>query len=332
MKSKFTIFFMACSMIFSCNNNYEELEEGLYAEFNTNMGTMLIKLTYEKTPVTVANFVALAEGKHPKVDNDFKGVKFYNGIIFHRVIDNFMIQGGDPKGDGTGGPGYKFLDEIDETLKHDKPGILSMANSGPGTNGSQFFITEVPTPHLDGKHTVFGHVVKGIEVQDAISNVETAVADRPINDIVINKIKIIRIGSKAKNFDAVTTWNEMEPKLFIIQEEKKRAAIAKMDSLARIEKDKELSGRLNVLIVDEGKRKLYFYDPSDVDAVFGELQRTSRGRSKTVRSINRKVTTTSTSQSNALLEKESFNGVHVINPSLENISYWGDTLPNTARY
>ena len=270
MKLKFTIFFMACSMIFSCNNDYEELEEGLYAEFNTNMGTMLIKLTYEKTPVTVANFVALAEGKHPKVDNDFKGVKFYNGIIFHRVIDNFMIQGGDPKGDGTGGPGYKFLDEIDETLKHDKPGILSMANSGPGTNGSQFFITEVPTPHLDGKHTVFGHVVKGIEVQDAISNVETAVADRPINDIVINKIKIIRIGSKAKNFDAVTTWNEMEPKLFIIQEEKKRAAIAKMDSLARIEKDKNKNFRSKAKKLKSGVEIHYINKGKGIKPVDGD--------------------------------------------------------------
>ena len=159
MKTKFAIFFLVCSMVFACDNNYsnyQDLEDGLYAEFNTSMGVMLIKLTYDKTPVTVANFVALAEGNHPKVDNDFKGKKFYNGIIFHRVIDKFMIQGGDPSGDGTGGPGYKFLDEIDLTLRHDKPGVLSMANSGPGTNGSQFFITEVPTPHLDGKHTVFG--------------------------------------------------------------------------------------------------------------------------------------------------------------------------------
>ena len=246
MKTKFTIFFLLCSMVFACDNsnsNYQELEDGLYAEFNTNMGVMLIKLTYDKTPVTVANFVALAEGNHPKVDNDFKDKKFYDGIIFHRVIDKFMIQGGDPRGDGTGGPGYKFLDEIDLSLRHDKPGVLSMANSGPGTNGSQFFITEVPTPHLDGKHTVFGHLVKGIEIQDAISNVETAVADRPVKDVTINNLKIIRIGSDAKGFDAVKTWNEMEPKLFIMQEEKKRAAIEKMDSLARIEKEKNTNFR-----------------------------------------------------------------------------------------
>ncbi len=238
MKTKFILFFMAYSMMFTCENKHTDLEDGLYAEFDTTMGKMLIKLTYEKTPVTVANFVALAEGNHPKVDKDFEGIKYYDGLIFHRVIDGFMIQGGDPKGDGSGGPGYKFLDEIDETLIHDKPGILSMANSGPGTNGSQFFITEVPTPHLNFKHTVFGHIVDGIEIQDAISNVETAVADRPVIDVRIKKLKIIRIGDKAKDFNAVKTWNEIEPKLFIIQEEKKRAALAKMDSLAKIEKAK----------------------------------------------------------------------------------------------
>ena len=265
MKTKFAIFFLVCSMVFACDNNYsnyQDLEDGLYAEFNTSMGVMLIKLTYDKTPVTVANFVALAEGNHPKVDNDFKGKKFYNGIIFHRVIDKFMIQGGDPSGDGTGGPGYKFLDEIDLTLRHDRPGVLSMANSGPGTNGSQFFITEVPTPHLDGKHTVFGHVVKGMQIQDAISNVETAVADRPVKDVTINNLKIIRIGSDAKGFDAVKTWNEMEPKLFIMQEEKKRAAIEKMDSLARIEKEKnnnyrekatKLSSGVEIYYINKGK-------------------------------------------------------------------------------
>ena len=265
MKTKFATFFLACSMVFACNNNksnYQDLKEGLYAEFNTNMGTMLIKLTYEKTPVTVANFVALAEGNHPKVDSDYKDKKFYNGLIFHRVIDKFMIQGGDPKGDGTGGPGYRFLDEIDLTLKHDKPGVLSMANSGPGTNGSQFFITEVPTPHLDGKHTVFGHLVKGIEVQDTISNVETAVGDRPVLDVVIEELNIIRVGLEAEKFDAVTTWNEMEPKLFMIQEEKKKAAIAKMDSLARIEKEKnnnfrnkskKLSSGLEIHFIERGK-------------------------------------------------------------------------------
>lgn len=252
MKTKFITFFLACSMIFACDNKNKDLDDGLYAEFSTSMGTMLIKLTYEKTPVTVANFVALAEGNHPKVDNDFKGKKFYNGIIFHRVIDNFMIQGGDPRGDGTGGPGYKFLDEIDLSLKHDKPGVLSMANSGPGTNGSQFFITEVPTPHLDGKHTVFGHIIEGLEVQDAISNVETAVANRPVKDVVINKVKIIRVGSKAKKYDAVKTWNEMEPNLVKIQEKKMADELFKLDSLSEIVRLNNKKFRKNAIKLKSG--------------------------------------------------------------------------------
>ncbi len=128
----------------------------LTAEIKTNKGTIEVKLTPEKTPVTVANFVNLAQ----------KG--FYNGVSFHRVIPNFMIQGGDPTGTGAGGPGYRFEDEFDTSLRHDGPGVLSMANAGPGTNGSQFFITHVPTPWLDGKHSVFGRVVKGQDVVDSI--------------------------------------------------------------------------------------------------------------------------------------------------------------------
>ena len=257
MKTKFIIFFLACSMIFACDNNNKDLDDGLYAEFNTSMGTMLIKLSYEKTPVTVANFVALAEGNHPKVDNDFKGIKYYNGIIFHRVIDNFMIQGGDPKGDGTGGPGYKFLDEFHETLKHDKPGVLSMANSGPGTNGSQFFITEVPTPHLDFKHSVFGHVVRGIEVQDAISNVETSVGNRPVKDVIINRVNIIRIGNDAKQFDAVKTWSEMEPKLFITQQIEEEKKMRRIDSFAKIEKEKNLNFKSKAKKIKSGLEIFY---------------------------------------------------------------------------
>ena len=257
MKTKFIIFFLACSIIFACDNNNKDLDDGLYAEFNTSMGTMLIKLSYEKTPVTVANFVALAEGNHPKVDNDFKGIKYYNGIIFHRVIDNFMIQGGDPKGDGTGGPGYKFLDEFHETLKHDKPGVLSMANSGPGTNGSQFFITEVATPHLDFKHSVFGHVVRGIEVQDAISNVETSVGNRPVKDVIINRVNIIRIGNDAKQFDAVKTWNEMEPKLFITQQIEEEKKMRRIDSFAKIEKEKNLNFKSKAKKIKSGLEIFY---------------------------------------------------------------------------
>lgn len=202
----------------SCNDKYPDLGDGLFAEFVTNKGIMVARLTFEKTPVTVANFVALAEGNHPMVDSAFVGKKFYNGIIFHRVMDKFMIQGGDPTKSGSGSPGYKFGDEFDETLKHDKPGILSMANSGPATNGSQFFITEIPTPNLNNKHTVFGELVMGLDIQDSISNVKVGTRNRPEIDVVIEELNIIRQGFDARNFDAVKVWETELPKL----EEKKR--------------------------------------------------------------------------------------------------------------
>ena len=166
-----------------------ELKAGLYAEFDTTKGKILLSLEFEKTPQTVANFVGLAEGT--KNSNKPKGTKFYDGLNFHRVIANFMIQGGCPLGTGTGGPGYKFADEIDPTLKHTGPGILSMANSGPATNGSQFFITHKATPWLDGKHTVFGKVVGPADqkVVDAIAK-----GDK------LNSVKIIRVGENAKAF------------------------------------------------------------------------------------------------------------------------------------
>jgi len=186
----------------SCQDKYPDLEDGIYAEFVTNKGTMLAKLHYDKTPVTVANFVALAEGKNSKVDTAYTNKKFYNGTVFHRVINNFMIQGGDPTATGAGSPGYRFNDEFVSELKHDKPGILSMANSGPKTNGSQFFITEKPTPNLDNRHTVFGELVLGLDVQDSISNVKTAAGDKPLKDVVINELNIIRKGSDAKKFNA----------------------------------------------------------------------------------------------------------------------------------
>ncbi|SFV88071.1 Peptidyl-prolyl cis-trans isomerase [hydrothermal vent metagenome] len=163
-----------------------QLSDGLYANLHTNQGDILVKLAYQKTPLTVINFVGLAEGS--KFSNKQLGKPFYDGLKFHRVIQNFMIQGGDPLGNGTGGPGYKFADEITD-LKHDKPGILSMANSGPNTNGSQFFITHTATAHLDGKHTVFGHVVKGMGVVNRIKKGD-----------FIRKLNIIRVGDKAKNF------------------------------------------------------------------------------------------------------------------------------------
>ena len=170
------------------------MEEGIYAKFNTNKGEILVKLTHEKTPGTVGNFVALAEGSKENSAKS-KGEPFYNGLKFHRVIPDFMIQGGCPLGRGTGDAGYKFDDEFHSDLKHDAPGVLSMANSGPGTNGSQFFITHVPTPWLDNKHTVFGHVVAGQEVVDKIAQED-----------LIESLEIVREGEEAINWDAVKAF------------------------------------------------------------------------------------------------------------------------------
>ncbi len=178
--------FILLLTIFLSFQSQAELGDGLYANIHTNQGDIIVKLEFEKTPLTVINFAGLAQGtKHTNTKNN---KPFYDNLKFHRVINDFMIQGGDPKGDGTGGPGYKFADEISD-LKHHKAGILSMANSGPNTNGSQFFITHKATPWLDGKHTVFGHVVKGMDVVNKIKK-----------DDFIRNIEIIRIGEKAKKF------------------------------------------------------------------------------------------------------------------------------------
>ena len=165
------------------------LTEGLYAQFLTTRGEIVARLEFEKTPLTVANFVGLAEGA--KRSNRGAGVRFYDGLAFHRVIPDFMIQGGDPQGNGMGGPGYDFPDEFNPSLRHARPGVLSMANAGPGTNGSQFFITHIATPWLDGKHTVFGQVVSGQEVVNAIVQ-----GDR------IDSLAILRIGEPAKAFQS----------------------------------------------------------------------------------------------------------------------------------
>ena len=162
-------------------------KDGLYAIMETSKGTIVLELFFKKTPMTVCNFVGLAEGTLDAA----KGKPFYNGLTFHRVIKDFMIQGGDPSGNGTGNPGYRFPDEFDASLKHDTPGVLSMANSGPGTNGCQFFITHVPTPWLDGKHTVFG---RGIEGQDVVNSI--AVGDKIVT------LTIERRGSEAKSFSS----------------------------------------------------------------------------------------------------------------------------------
>ena len=200
-------------LIIGCNQQYPELDEGLYANIETNKGDIILQLEFEKTPVTVANFISLAEGNNPKVDEKFSGKKYYDGIIFHRVIKDFMIQGGDPTGSGSGGPGYQFIDEFTD-LKHSGPGILSMANSGPVTNGSQFFITHKETPWLDGKHTVFGKVIKGQAVVDSILQ----------NDTIV-KVSIIRKGINAKKFDAPKVFsNYFEEKILVEKERKEKYA------------------------------------------------------------------------------------------------------------
>jgi len=196
MNKKIILLLIVIATFFSCKDENSSLPDGLYAEIATAKGNIIVQLEFEKAPVTVANFVSLAEGKNPFVTEQFKGKPFYNGLKFHRVLQNFMIQGGDPLGNGSGDAGYKFKDEFTD-LKHDKPGILSMANSGPGTNSSQFFITHVETPWLDGKHTVFGHVVeKGMETVNKI-----------VQDDAINSITIIRKGDAAKKFDAVKVFS-----------------------------------------------------------------------------------------------------------------------------
>ena len=214
-----------------CQEQYPDLGDGVFAEFVTSKDTIVIQLFYDKVPLTVANFVGLAEGTHPLLADSLKGKPYYNGTVFHRVIDQFMIQGGDPTATGSGNPGFKFGDEFDESLKHDKPGILSMANSGPATNGSQFFITEKPTPHLDNRHSVFGEVVKGFAVVDTISNVKVASgSNKPLEDVKILKLNIIRQGMRARGFDAADTWNTEFPLL-----EEKR--------LQKLEEAQEESGR-----------------------------------------------------------------------------------------
>jgi len=169
---------------------------GVYVEFDTTMGKIVCKLFGVEAPKTVDNFIGLAEGTKEFIDPiTGKNMKkpFYDGLIFHRVIPNFMIQGGDPTGTGRGGPGYKFEDEFHHLLRFDKPGKLAMANSGPNTNGSQFFITTAPTPWLDGRHSIFGQVVEGQDVLEKISNVEKDARDRPLKDIVIKKLTIKKI-------------------------------------------------------------------------------------------------------------------------------------------
>ena len=196
-------------------------KEGMYAKIKTNKGDIMLELEFEKTPLTVANFVGLAEGK---IKNNKKevGEPYYDGLKFHRVIADFMIQGGCPDGNGMGGPGYQFPDEIHPDLKHSGPGILSMANAGPGTNGSQFFITHKETPWLDGKHTVFGKVTEGQDVVDAIAQ-----------DDKIIEIDIIRKGENAKKFDSKAIFDKELEKLKKQAEEKAKKAKEAINALKK---------------------------------------------------------------------------------------------------
>lgn len=228
---------------------FSQNTDGLFAEIKTNKGIIVLQLEFEKTPLTVANFVSLAEGTNTLVEKKFIGKPYYNGLKFHRVIPDFMIQGGDPTGTGASGPGYSFKDEIDSSLKHNKAGILSMANAGAGTNGSQFFITHKETPWLDGKHTIFGSVVKGQDVVNAIAQ----------ND-VMETVTIIRKGTAAKKFNAPQVFETMMKSK--IEDDKKLAAQRMKDNeaaKAKILKDfpnaKTTASGLMYTVLKEGTGK-----------------------------------------------------------------------------
>lgn len=253
MKVINSILFIFLIALGACKTaKYTDLDDGLYADLQTDKGDILLKLEYEQAPITVANFVSLAEGTNPYVDESLKDKKFYDGLKFHRVVEDFMIQGGDPRGNGSGDPGYKFEDEfpMDEegnlALSHDGPGVLSMANSGPDSNGSQFFITHKETKFLDGVHSVFGHVVKGQEVVDSIAQ-----------DDVIQKVEIIRVGKLAKNFDATneftTYFAKIEEKQKLAQELKEKQKEELIQFVMENEPKAEvLSSGLKIIRIKEG--------------------------------------------------------------------------------
>lgn len=218
------------------------MENGIYAKFNTSRGTILVKLTHDLTPGTVGNFVGLAEGQ---LENSARpmGKPYYDGLKFHRVIPDFMIQGGCPQGQGTGGPGYNFDDEFHPTLRHDGPGVLSMANAGPGTNGSQFFITHVETAWLDGKHTVFGHVVEGQDVVDVIAQGD-----------IIDSLEIVRVGEEAQKWNAIEAFRTFEGSREKRIAEQKRLAEEALEKLAAGFQKTESGLRYQIIQKGTGKQ------------------------------------------------------------------------------
>ncbi|WP_298150407.1 peptidylprolyl isomerase [Flavobacterium sp.] len=248
MNKKLILILLVITSFFSCGDEHSKLPDGLYADIETVKGHIIVKLEFEKTPVTVANFVSLAEGKNTYVKGDLKGKPFYDGLKFHRVEKGFVIQGGDPDGNGSGGPGYQFKDEITD-LTHNRAGTLSMANSGPATNGSQFFITLSETPHLDGRHTVFGYVVEnGMDVVNKV-----------VKDDGIISVKIIRKGENAKKFDAPKVFAEYYAKE--AENRKKQAEI-------NAQKQREYEAKYKDVIA---AKKAYF------DGLKATAQKTSTG-------------------------------------------------------
>ena len=217
-------------LLVACKSaKYPNLKDGLYADIQTNYGDMLAELYYKTTPGTVANFVSLAEGTNTYVADSLKGKRYYDGTKSHRVIKNFMLQAGDRTATGEGDPGYKFADEFVDTLRYTRKGQLGMANSGPATNGSQFFITEVATDWLNFRHTIFGQVIQGEDVISKITSVKTGAQDRPVDPVVIKKVEIIRVGKDAQKWDA--------PKVFDAFMKEQNAKAQKLES----QKEKNLA-------------------------------------------------------------------------------------------
>ena len=217
-------------LLMACKSaKYPNLKDGLYADIQTNHGDMLAELYYKATPGTVANFVSLAEGTNTYVADSLKGKRYYDGTKSHRVIKNFMLQAGDRTATGEGDPGYKFADEFVDTLRYTRKGQLGMANSGPATNGSQFFITEVATDWLNFRHTIFGQVIQGEDVISKITSVKTGAQDRPVDPVVIKKVEIIRVGKDAQKWDA--------PKVFDAFMKEQNAKAQKLES----QKEKNLA-------------------------------------------------------------------------------------------